>query len=342
MERSLYAAIQEIRQHKKVSFYLLYGSPDSFAAEWLTAEIQQSVQQIEGVRPERMLVGYSAENWASCLTTAYEGDLFAPRQIVLCTGFDVVTSAGKSKTGDVDVTGSFTELFKTPPELPMIFFTTAEKLDERKKLTKQFLADNRSMVIALHKISHDAWEKIMTEWSLPDLTLSPQQKKWLEERSAGSLATLHQEIEKLRLFSWGSGHVTDEEFLALCADRGTGDLFTVVREIVAEDFGKAYELYRKLGGQDSFFVLLTLLARQYRLIARIHAEPDAADAVLARTLGVHPYGVKVAREQSKRVSARAAQLMLIRLNALETQVKTGQIQEKLAADWFFLQALATR
>lgn len=337
MERSLYAAIEDIRNHKRLSLYLLYGGQDHFAANWLAEELRLALLDEGGGAPvELAKFTFSNENWPACLATAYNGDLFSSRQAVLCTGFELVSSLAKAKSADAALTDAVLGLFQDPPESPIVFYSTAEKLDERKKLTKHFLSDNRSVVAAAHQIRHDDWRRIIGEWAGRDLRLSPWQTEQLEARCAGSLSMLRQEIEKLRLFAFPRDQLDDADFAKLVADASSGDLFAVVRLVLAKKPAEALAQYKKMADQESFFALLALLARQYRLVARVQLQPDASDQTIARNTGTHPYGVKVAREQARRVPLAEAEAMLARVQSLEFMVKSGQIQERSAVDWFFL------
>ncbi len=340
MERSLYAAIEEIRHKKRVSLYLLYGNEDLFAAKWLAEELKQSLRQETGVSGiETARFPFSSDHWEACLTTAYQGDLFSSHQIVMCTGFELVTSQVKAKSAESALAEEVIQLFQDPPASPVVFHSSAEKLDERKKLTKQFLADNRSVVIALHKFRHDEWKRIVMEWAGDQLTLSEWQIEQLELRCAGSLSMLRQEMDKLNLFAGTRRQLADDDFMKVTVDAATGDLFAVIRSVMAKKPALAYEQYKKLDQKDSFFAFLALLARQYRLVLRIHAEPNIPDQAFAKILGVHPYGVKVARDQARVVSFAEAEAMLQRMNTLEFMIKSGQMQEKSAVEWFFLKML---
>ncbi len=340
MERSLYAAIEEIRGKKRVNLYLLYGNEDPFAAKWLAEELKKSLQQETGSADlEIARFPFSVDHWESCLTAAYQGDLFSSHQIVMCTGFEIVTSQIKAKSTEADLAEDVIQLFRDPPASPMIFQSSAEKLDERKKLTKQFLADNRSVVIALHKLRQDEWKRIVMEWAGNNLALSSWQIEQLELRCAGSLSMLRQEMDKLILFAGEQKQLSDDDFMKVTVDAATGDMFAVVRIVMEKKPAKAYELFQKLDQKESFFALLALLARQYRLVARVHAQPGIPDQAIAKSMGVHPYGVKVARDQSRIVSLAEAEEMLKQMNHLEFMIKSGQIREKSAVEWFFLKLL---
>ena len=338
MERSLYSAIQDIRNNKRASLYLLYGNQDSYAANWLAEELRLALHhEISGAPVEIAKFVFSNENWEICLGTAYQGDLFSSQQIVLCTGFELVSTQVKAKSVEGSLTDSVIALFQNPPDSPMVFYSTAEKLDERKKLTKHFLSDNRSVVVAVNQIRHDDWKRIITEWTGTDLVLSDWQMEQLEIRCAGSLSMLRQELDKLSLFAIPHHQLTDQDFLKLTVDASIGDLFAVIRAVMERHPMDAYELFKKLGTQESVFGLLALLSRQYRLVARVHMQPAMSDQMIAKSIGVHPYGVKVARDQARHISLTEAETMLVRMNSLEFKIKSGLILERSAVEWFFLQ-----
>ncbi len=321
--------------------YLLYGGDDAFIAGWLAAELRLALRLETG--DEMVEVAkfvFSPERLENCLTTAYHGNLFSSRQVVLCAGFDVVTSLVKAKSDAAEKTETLLELFADPPPSPVVFYTGADKLDERKKLTKRFLSDKRAVVIS-RQVRRDEWLRIAKEWAGNDLTLSSRQWERLEAHCAGSLAMLRQEIDKLSLFAYErGGRLDDTDFDHLSVDASGGDVFAVVRLVLAKRPAEAIVEYRKLPERESLFALLALLARQYRLVARVHLQPEVGDQAIARATSTPPYGVKVAREQAARVTLEEAEMMLARIQSLEFMIKSGQVQERSAADWFFLKLFA--
>lgn len=115
-------------------------------------------------------------------------------------------------------------------------------------------------------------------------------------------------------------------------------MFHVIRLAIEGRSLEAHQVFHELSSSESSFALLSLLSRQYRLIARVSDLRDRmqSDRELAAKLGVHPYACKVAREQSKFITAKQCRERLVEIAELEYKIKSGQVSEQIAIDWWFL------
>ncbi|MHB1626928.1 MAG: DNA polymerase III subunit delta [Bacilli bacterium] len=339
MEKSLHEALVDVRRGRDGHLYFLYGAGDGYAGEMLAQQLQNTGT---GAGSGREIVRRSllTEEFGHILAEADTGGLFAEPAIVLCADFEYPTTnkahgAGGAAAEDVEW------LLAHPPFCPLILCAAGEKLDERKKAVKQMRASPSLTVINAAKHSREQWRFLARDLVGSDAGVTAPQLERILARCGASLANLASEAQKLRLYLATNDRISDETLNLLVADSSRADIFEVVRLTVAHRFVEAYQLYLKLAGQESLFAFFALLARQYRLIARVQDDPHQPDNALASLLGVHPYAIKVAREQARAVPAGVAKQELVTIADLEYAVKSGRWSERTALDLWFLRHIAT-
>ncbi len=339
MEKSLYEVLVDVRKGQDGLLYFLYGSGAGYAGEMLTQQLHNTDA---GAGSGRQIVRRSllSEEFGHILAEADTGGLLAEPAIVLCTDFEYPTTNKANGVGGVTAE-DLEWLLAHPPSCPLILCAAGEKLDERKKAVKQMRASPSFTVINAAKHSREQWRLLARKLVGSDTGVTAPQLDRVLVRCGESLANLASEAEKLKLYLATNDRISDEILNMLIADSSRVDIFEVVRLTVTHRFVEAYGLYRKLAGQESLFSFFALLARQYRLIARVQDDPHQPDNALASLLGVHPYAIKVAREQARAVPAGIAKRELVTIADLEYAVKSGKWSERTALDLWFLRHIAT-
>lgn len=348
MNRTYRVVVEIAKQCKDNQIFIVHGAADSFAAQWLAevlARAQDDLARDGRVGSagrtvvERMSVG--AEGLAGLIARAYGATLFAAQRVLLVTDFDVLTAAHKGKFTTEDE-AALALLSTEQPSCPVVVATSGDRLDERRRHVKAMHEATHCIMADLSKPARSDLEWLAREWLL-DCRLSPEQMNELVGRCEGSLGKLQSESAKLALYAQERHEVSNVEFDLLVTDASAGDLFGIVRFAAQGRWMEAYEEYRRFEPGQSIWPLVALLARQFRLIARVHdAGKGTTDTVLAQAMGVHPYACKVAREQS-RVTARDDCLRRMReLAELEFAVKSGVVQERTAMEFWFVERLCQK
>jgi len=318
---------------------VVYGSSDRFALQLLE---QAWRDEIKAIREQGECVRYEWPETSLRQATqeAYSGSLFGERMLVSVRGVDCLTTGYKGKLSEEEAS-ALQSVVDEMPAHPIIFYTSGEKLDERRKVVKALQAASHVHMVSLTKQSEDDRRVLLERWLGRDLILTVPQRQELLRRTHGSLGGLYNEVEKLRLFAHSSGRVSDDDLDMLVVGDSQPDVFSLIRNLVNGDIVSAYTQYKAMPPTESTFGLLVLIARQFRLIAIVHDKTHGAmsDARLAGLTGVHPYAVKMAREQSRKTSIHSCLRFLGEVVEIEYAIKSGRIQEHLAMDLFFMKRL---
>ena len=340
LEKSLYEVLVDVRKGRGGLLYFIYGAGDGYAGEILARRLQDASA---GAGAGAAIVRRSlvSDDFGHILSDADTGGLLAEPAIVLCADFEYPTTTSRaSGSGGVTVE-ELDWLLAHPPSRPLILYAAGEKLDERKKAVRQMRASPVLTLINAAKHTREQWRLLARDLLGSDTGITAPQMDRVLARCGESLANLASEAEKLKLYLATNDRISDETLNLLIGDSSRMDIFEVVRLTVAHRYAEAYRLYQKVAGQESLFSFFALLARQYRLIARVQDDPRQSDQALAALLGVHPYALKVAREQAHAVSADVAKRELVTIADLEYAVKSGKCSERAALDLWFLRHIAT-
>lgn len=318
---------------------VVYGSTDRFALHLLERAWREQMEAI-GEQGECVHYDWPETSLRQAIQEAYSGSLFGERMLVSIRGVDCLTTGYKGKLSEEEA-AALQAVVDEMPEHPMIFYTSGEKLDERRKIVKALQAASHVRMVSLTKQSEDDRRVLLERWMGRDLILTVPQRQEVLRRTQGSLGGLYNEVEKLKLFAHSSGRISDDDLAILVAGDSPPDVFSLIRSLVNGDIASAYTQYKAMPATESTFGLLALIARQFRLIAIVHDKTHRAmsDARLAGLTGVHPYAVKMAREQSRKTSIHSCLRFLGEVGEIEYAIKSGRIQEHLAMDLFFMKRL---
>jgi DNA polymerase-3 subunit delta len=331
MEKTLYAAWREMREKRPASVYIVYHDKDGSAGSLLAetaAHSPDSHSIVRGCIRDGGLEGVLAGAW--------DGTLFGPPEVTLVSDFDYLATTSSRVTPEESIL--LERLWREPPGAPLILSTMSEKLDERRRLTKSALAASHAVVVNAAKRERGEWVRLARELA-SGLVLTDGQWREIADRSDLTVGMLRMELEKLKAYAGEAGCLHDEMFAALVLPESDAGIFDVAKLTAYGEWAEAYALFRRLP-QDATFALLAILARQYRLIARVQEERGVADGALASRFGVHPYAVKVAREQARRFGRRECARCLTELADVEFAVKSGRLQERTALELWYLKRLA--
>ncbi len=335
MEKTYLQVLRDLSLLKFSRCYLVTGNTDFEALRFLAIKIANALQKRDTLEALEILYHDSTKTSLREALRDAQGDLFADRNVVVFRGFDVLTAQAKAQAVEEAET-ELTLLIDKAFEGPLILATTAEKLDGRKKWSKRLADDPAITIVPTHVWKSEDLLVLMDEWLTNTHSLTKEQKLWVIQRSRLQFGAVYQNVQKINTFLLSDNGMNEEILLQLIADEAQEDLFAVVKSFIEGEREKAYSQYLRLH-QESVFALIALLLRQYRLIARV-SEPDArrkTDQELASMLSVHPYACKVARQQARNLSIHACQKAMIDLTELEHKIKTGQITERYAIDWWF-------
>lgn len=217
----------------------------------------------------------------------------------------------------------------------LIFITTTDKLDARKKIVKKMKETCKVMVFS--KV--DDQEKIRyanEQITKRNLVLDYAAKELLLLRLPNDIRSIQNELAKLELFG---GTITREIVEDLVTRPIEEDVFQLVNAVVDKDLKKAFHVWADMQvlNKDAIFLIATL-ASQFRLLYQVRVLMDEGrqkDDIVSIT-NAHPYRVQLSMNTAKRLTARELLSILERLATLDQQIKSGLMKKEIGFEMFLL------
>ncbi|GAK39606.1 DNA polymerase III subunit delta [Paenibacillus urinalis] len=331
------AAAKAIRGGSPASVYLLYGTEKYQMKQF--ADLMKE-QLIEEAHRDFAIATYDTADTPieQVIEEAETVPFLVPRKLIFIRDHQLFT-AGKDNSKMEHRMESLTSYLDNPAEYSiLIFMVQGEKLDERKKIVKTM--KSKATVLSFGALQGDeliGW--IIKKAESQKVVIEKPAADALVSRAGTSLQTLSAEVDKLCLYAGSGGTVTVSDVEAMVARNTEQNIFAMIEEIARLRLSNALEIfYELLKQKEEPIKIMALIARQFRIILQVKelASQSYSQQQIASTLGLHPYAVKIAGEQSKKFQADRLRVILKHLAELDYQMKTGAIDKVLGLELFLL------
>lgn len=334
---SIQAELQKIRKEKLASCYLILGT-EKFLQDQVRTEIVKKIQ-LEG-EDDLNFLSFDMEN-ASLDEVVAEAEtlpFFGDQRLVFVENPYFLTGE-KVNNGIEQNTDLLTAYLKEPLESTvLVFFAPYEKLDERKKVTKQL--KKTAIIINVQQLN----EKEVRQYLMNTLENSSIKM----ERSAIDLflrltdldlSKMMRELQKLVLYGQNQQQITVREVEELVPKTLEHNIFDMTQYILKGKTEQALRLYEDLVMQgeetikiNAIFLSQLRLFLQTKFLVKIGYQ----QANIAETLKIHPYRVKLAMQEVKKFDEHLLVQLFDQLVEMDYQIKTGQIEKELSFQLFVL------
>jgi DNA polymerase-3 subunit delta len=331
---------KEIQQNKPIHpVYLLYGT-ESFLMNRLVHAIRSRVVPEEDAEFLYSKFDYDEIPISTVILEAETAPFFGDRRLIVVDQFSPVTAlkstAAKGIEHDLRALESY--LNQPAPYTVLVLLAHADKLDERKKLTKLFQA-NAKVCGCLPMKMEECRTWVEDRLHEQAIRIDRDAAELIVQMVGTDLQLLDNEMEKLVLYAKDSKHISTRNVHELVAKTAEQNVFTFVDHVVRKRMDLAVESYHDLILQkESPIYLLFMIVRQFRLILQtmLQSEKGYSQQQIASQLGAHPYGIKIAAEQGRLYTKKSLAAIIEQLAELDYRIKSGQENDKQALERFML------
>ncbi len=323
---------KEIEEGRISSVYFFYG-PETFLMEDL---IQAIVRETVGSEHDPNVTTYSLQDVLldDVIEDAETFSFFGGKKVIIIKDFFIPTSLKQDEKLDHDVRKLEAYLGRPTPETYLIFLSTAEKLDARKKITKT-LQQSTTIVecTPFDDKMMDQWLDIQAQKN--GFTFAPEAKEQLIARAGTQLLLLASEIEKIALYIGEGGVATSATISELTPRSLEQDVFALIDFAVRKRLDEALIIYHDLIKQkEEPLKLLALCARQLRIYYQVKelTRRSYSHKQIAGQLKLHPYVVKLAADQINRFDEKQLLSLIDEAAKTDYAIKTGKMEKVLAVE----------
>lgn len=220
----------------------------------------------------------------------------------------------------------------------VVFVAPYEKLDERKKLTKEL--KKSAVTFEANKLSEAElknWIRSRAQYN--GVTIEPGAIELMLTLVGTNLFMLTSEIDKISLYI-GKGLTIDAKTVDLLVSRSLEqNIFTLVDKIVSRKIEDALRIYYDLLKlNEEPIKILAVITNQFRLIYQVKelAKRGYGQKQIATHIKIHPFRVKLAAGQAQKFSEEELTRIMKQLAEADYQMKTGKMNKELLIELFLL------
>lgn len=330
-------AAKQIQKGQVAPVYLCYGAETFLMEEFIAFLISRiiSPEQRDFALGKYDLAETSLEK---IIDDAETPPFLVPRKVILAHNANFFTAAKDNGKIEHPVEALQRYLLAPADFSTVVFIVHTEKLDERKKLVKAM--KEKDMIVSFAGMSADEllqWVRRRAEQA--GIVLESAAAERLTAMTGGNLQSIAAEVDKIALYVGERGTVGEETILQLVAPTMEQNVFMLIEDIVRFNLHRAFSVFHELLKQKEEPVKIVLLmARQFRIVLLVKelVRQGYSHQQIAGQLGLHPYAVKMAAEQGKRLEAPRLQSILSELSDLDYRMKSGKVDKVLGVEMFLL------
>ncbi len=328
---------KQIKKKQISPLYLLFGTETFFINETKQLLIKYALDEDES---DFNLSTYDLEETPIevVLEDAETLPFLGERRLIILHN-PVFLTAEKTKEKVEHNLSKLEEYLKHPsPFSVLVFIASYEKLDERKKLTKEL--KKSAVTFESKKLSQPELKKwIQERASLHRVQITDGAADRMIELVGANLFMLTSEMDKMSLYATET-KVIDEGIVESLASKSLEqNIFTLIDKIVSRNVQEALQIYYDLLKQNEEpLKILAIIAGQFRLIYQVKelARRGYGQQQMAGFLKTHPYRVKLAAGHARQFSDEELTKMIDLLADADYQMKTGGMNKEMLIEMFLL------
>lgn len=231
------------------------------------------------------------------------------------------------------------EYIANPAPYSILVLTASyEKLDQRKKITKELL--RKATVVEAKKLN----EMEMRSWIQKRITarnfmIEDQALDRLLELAGTNLMMVMNEVDKIMLYAEGTNSIDVQLVDKLVAKSFEQNIFTLMDGLLQRKIDTAITIYHELIRQNEEPIkILSVMAGQVRLLYQVKelSRQGYSQQKIATLLKVHPFRVKLAQEKAGMFDEEELVSLLKEFAEVDYKMKTGQADKAIMLELLFL------
>lgn len=280
---------------------------------------------------------------AVALDDAMAAPFFGERRVVCIDNPQFLTGETKKQKVEHDIDSLQKYLESPMPSTVLVFFAPYDKLDARKKVTKQL--KKVATMVEINQFSERDVRQFVTDQLKQDgYTMEPAALNDLIQRTDADLTLIMSELPKLELYTLPEKTITQAAISGLVTQTLTQNVFDLVNRVLAKNTAGAVTLYRELlQAKEEPLKINAILQGQFRLLiqTKVLAKQGYSQGKLASILKVHPYRIKLALQTHRRFQLTDLNRAYLGLFRVEKQMKSTTMDPELLFSLFMTQFART-
>ncbi|MEW9107817.1 DNA polymerase III subunit delta [Cytobacillus gottheilii] len=334
---------KQIKGQRFAPVYLIYGTEPYLINETKQLLIEHSLNEDE---LDFNLASYDLEE--TPIETALEDAETLPfmgeRRLILLQN-PVFLTAEKSKSKVEHNVAKLEAYLKEPSPYSIVVFSGAyEKLDERKKITKQL--KKTAAIVEAKKLGENELKTWVRERAaLNGVQIDEDAVELMLALAGTNLFMLTSEIDKISLYADDEKRIDQQMVEKLVARSLEQNIFALVDKIVHRKIDEALRIFYDLLKQNEEPIkILAVITGQFRLIYQVKelSRKGYGQNQMAGQLKIHPFRVKLAAGQAQLFDDQELSAIMSQLADADYQMKTGGMNKTMLIEMFLFKLSASK
>ena len=334
---SIQADLQKIRKEKLAPCYLVLGT-EKFLQDQVRTEILKKIK-IDG-EDDLNFLSFDMENSSidEIIAEAETLPFFGDQRLVFVENPYFLTGE-KGTNGIAQNTDLLVNYLKEPLETTvLVIFSPYEKLDERKKVTKQL--KKTAITIDVKQLDEKAVRQyLLNTLENSEIKMDRQAIDLFLRLTDLDLSKMMRELQKILLYGQEQEVITVKEIEQLVPKTLEHNLFDMTQYILSGRTEQALRLFQDLVTQGEETIKINaILLSQIRLFlqTKFLVKIGYQQANIAETLKIHPYRVKLAMQEVRKFNEQTLRRLFDELVEMDYEIKSGKIEKELSFQLFVL------
>ncbi|MHC5227623.1 DNA polymerase III subunit delta [Enterococcus sp. LJL99] len=334
---NLQNALKEIRSQKFSSVYLLQGT-ETYLIEQFKLELTNQVLKTEDDQFNLSYFDMEQVPLSVAIEEAETIPFFGDYRLVFIEHPYFLTAERKNIAIEHNIDALIQYLQQPSPSTILVIVANFEKLDERKKITKNL--KKLSEVVEVNPMGErEVRQYIEQTIHNEGYTIRSEAFDLLLQLTDYNLSKGMGEMQKLFLYALDSKSITLTAVRELVPKSLEHNVFDLTNDVLSGNSEKAIQLYEDLLLQGEETIKLNaILLNQVRLFlqTKILAKLGYQQSNIAETVKVHPYRVKLALQKIRNFELKRLEEIYDELVENDYKMKTGKMEKELLFELFIL------
>lgn len=321
---------KQIKQRKIAPVYLLYGT-EAFLINETKQLLLNTILQEDEKEFNFSVYDLDETPIEEALEDAETFPFLGEKKIVFLHNPVFLTAEKKKEKVEHNLAKLEAYLREPAPYTVLVISAPYEKLDERKKITKE-LKKTATLVEAkkLNELELTNWVKERAKFL--GIEISQDAIELILQLVGANLFMLTSEIDKLALYANGKETIDVSIVEKLVSRSLEQNIFALIDKVVQRKLDEALRIYYDLLKQNEEPIkILSLIAGQFRLIYQVKelSRRGYGQQQIASFIKTHPFRVKLAAGQAGKFTDEELSAFMKMLADADYAMKTGSMNKSL-------------
>lgn len=318
-------ALKAVQSGKLASVYVLFGTEYYFIDQ-----LKQAIEQTADT--DKISYDLREVPLQEAVTDAETFPFFSDKKLIF-VNYPVFLQPKPEKTA-VQHDVSVLEQYVNAPvdHTVLVIIAPYEKLDARKKITKQL--KKSAVMVDCNPVKQQNFHQLLQEIANRNhIQIDKNAANLLESEFQENLYMLEKEVDKLVNYAGEGSTITYEIAAEVISPSKTFNALQFVDAVLQKNLSQAVKIFKELEKMSEEPIgLIALLAYQFRIIYQVKLMLEKGYTLdrMKSEIKVHPYVVQLARDRSKYFSKERLSSFIHYLAEADESIKRGKMDKGIA------------